>query len=485
MPYPDVKIQTWSIDIFYGNEIFAQYAKNLIDFSFVQLCRAVSLLQMKTVAALPLLQFSWKMNVVFLRWSSIRRNKSIRKDYVPYVLVERLSKECCNHFKCLYHHYTYIFIYTQIYNKHVCFIPWDFFCIYAQNSRFLHKFELPLFRSPFTCHAAYSNFRNFSLFGKRWFFHCNTLFCTYIFFWDMFHWYIVEDKEFLQKPSKRKKFCKDDVKPCQHCVPSPMLKIIVPPDSSGSTVPQIAGYDFSWSRVTHHQTEMAFSSCSSMNKIKVFQKQVHDTKKVRIVQPGLFCDGIPLWRAGSHSGLTFVGGLGNHSQMMFRFMWLGWACSSCTHSLPQRKVESSFVGFCCMTPFAATEKRSSSFYWVQKNFGHWVGVLSRHPWCWITKYVLEHPQWHESCDLASVVRFTNSSPSLDLKLETILKGCSYDICSSHCSRHLCQDLAPAGHSWWTWTEPVVGWEKGHVNVAVIEFLIVRLFFCVEEDMEKL
>ncbi|KAA0720419.1 hypothetical protein E1301_Tti015867 [Triplophysa tibetana] len=41
-------------------------------------------------------------------------------------------------------------------------------------------------------------------------------------------------------PSEWKKFCKDDVKPCQHCVPSPMLKIIVPPDSSGSTVPQIA-----------------------------------------------------------------------------------------------------------------------------------------------------------------------------------------------------------------------------------------------------
>lgn len=45
-------------------------------------------------------------------------------------------------------------------------------------------------------------------------------------------------------------------------------------------------------------TEMAFSSCSSMNKIKVFQKNVNDTKKVRIVQPGLFCEGIPSWWAG-------------------------------------------------------------------------------------------------------------------------------------------------------------------------------------------
>lgn len=43
-----------------------------------------------------------------------------------------------------------------------------------------------------------------------------------------------------------------------------------------------------------------------------------------------------------------------------------------------------------------------------KKCGHWVGVLSRHPWCWISKYVLEHPQ---SYDLACVVRSVNSSPS--------------------------------------------------------------------------
>lgn len=111
------------------------------------------------------------------------------------------------------------------------------------------------------------------------------------------------------------------------------------------------------------------------------------------------------------------------------------------HSFTPSEKSRVFFGFCC------TEKRRNSlFYWVQKkNFGHWVGVLSRHPWCWISKYVLEHPQWHESCDLAPVVRFTNSSPlprsyprnrSKRLLLWHLLKPL----------QHLCQDLAPVGHS---------------------------------------
>ncbi len=64
-----------------------------------------------------------------------------------------------------------------------------------------------------------------------------TIHCNFYIYVGRTQWWIPP------KPSEWKKLCKDNVKPCQHCVPSPTLKIIVPPDSSGSTVPQIAGYD--------------------------------------------------------------------------------------------------------------------------------------------------------------------------------------------------------------------------------------------------
>lgn len=52
----------------------------------------------------------------------------------------------------------------------------------------------------------------------------------------------------------------------------------MPPDSSGSSVPQIAGYDLEQSHSpTNKQTEMAFSSCSPLNRIKVFHE--HEKNK--------------------------------------------------------------------------------------------------------------------------------------------------------------------------------------------------------------
>lgn len=84
VPYSDMKIQTWSIDFFLRKMRFCPLCQELnhknsseilslsLFFSllFVFLLRlAVSLLQMRTVAALPSYSFHWKMNVVFLQWS--------------------------------------------------------------------------------------------------------------------------------------------------------------------------------------------------------------------------------------------------------------------------------------------------------------------------------------------------------------------------------------------------------------------------------
>lgn len=126
--------------------------------------------------------------------------------------------------------------------------------------------------------------------------------------------------------------------------------------------------------------------------------------------------------------------------------------------------------------------------------GHWVRVLSHHPWCWISKYVLEHPQLHESCDLASVVRLMDSSlpppphPEIKMTNSFSLPYCKEPCLDSGDCNNLsscCDSRAKASgsqkHTWKeerpcrTWT---CCWGKGCVNVAVIAFfcLCVCLFF---------
>lgn len=111
-----------------------------------------------------------------------------------------------------------------------------------------------------------------------------------------------------------------------------------------------------WSRVTHQRTEMAFSSCSPMNRIKVFHKHKKKRHKQRCALLGL---DRPVLADFGRGGWEIPVEPPNRPQAL---------CFPCTQSLPQRKVESSFGGLCCMAPFLAMGQRSSSFYWVQKTW---------------------------------------------------------------------------------------------------------------------
>ncbi len=134
------------------------------------------------------------------------------------------------------------------------------------------------------------------------------------------------------------------------------------------------------SAVVLQRTESRFSTYTKTTQIEV-----------RIARPRSSCDGI---RSGS------LGGPANRP---------GRDAFLALKSLPQRKVESSFGGFRCMAPFTAMGGGKKLFVLLgSKKLGQWVGVLSHHPWCWISKHVLEHPQ---SCDLACAVRSVNSGPS--------------------------------------------------------------------------
>lgn len=150
------------------------------------------------------------------------------------------------------------------------------------------------------------------------------------------------------KLSEWKKLCKDNVKPCQHCVPSPTLKIIVPPDSSGSTVPQIAGYDLEQSH-----------SPTNRNGLQQFSNEQNQgfprTQKRHKLRCALLGQDRPVMEFGREVLVDRRTARSGHFP--------------CTQSLPQRKVESSFGGFRCMAPFTAMEgKEALRFIGLKKTW---------------------------------------------------------------------------------------------------------------------
>lgn len=132
------------------------------------------------------------------------------------------------------------------------------------------------------------------------------------------------------KLSEWKKFCKDNVKPCQHCVPSPTLNIIVPPDSSGSTVPQIASYDLEQSHSPTNRNGLQQLFSNEQNQGFPRTQKRH---KLRCALLGLDHPVMEFGREVSVDRRTARSG---------RF--------PCTQSLPQRKVESSFGGSAAWLP---------------------------------------------------------------------------------------------------------------------------------------
>lgn len=166
------------------------------------------------------------------------------------------------------------------------------------------------------------------------------------------------------KPSERKKLCKDNVKP-YYCVPSPILKIIVPPDSSGSSVPQIADYDLeqSHSPTNRNGLQQLFSIEQNQGFPQTQRRHKQRCALLGLDRPVVEFKDVEAGKSRWISSIVRSG----------RF--------PCTQSLPQRKVESSFGGFCCMAPFTAKGGKKLFVLLGSKKRGHWVGVLSRHPWC--------------------------------------------------------------------------------------------------------
>lgn len=116
--------------------------------------------------------------------------------------------------------------------------------------------------------------------------------------------------------------------------------------------------------------------------------------KVRIARPRSTClGGLRSWRVGDPGGASKPPAgvvLSLHSVTPSEKSWVFFWWSLLHGSLPGNGAKKLFVLL------------------GSKKLGHWVGVLSRHPWCWISKCVLEHPR---SYDLARAVRSVNSFSS--------------------------------------------------------------------------
>lgn len=224
--------------------------------------------------------------------------------------------------------------------------------------------------------------------------HCNFYIYIYIYV-GRTQWWIPP------KPSEWKKLCKDNVKPCQHCVPSPTLKIIVPPDSSGSTVPQIAGYDLEQSHSPTNRNGLQQLFSNEQNQGFPRTQKWH---KLRCALLGLDRPVMEFGREASVGRRTADGRPRSPGRDTFLAL---------SHSL-REKLSLLLVVSAAWLPSRRLWGGKKLFVLLgSKKLGHWVGVLSHHPWCWISKYVLEHPQ---SCDLTRAVRSVN-----DLTLETVPK----------------------------------------------------------------
>lgn len=166
------------------------------------------------------------------------------------------------------------------------------------------------------------------------------------------------------------------------------------------------------SAVVLQWTESRFSTYTKMTQIEV-----------RIARPRSSCDGI---RSGS------LGGPAN------RWRTSPFARSGhfpCTQSLPQRKVESSFGGFCCMAPFTAIVggKEALRFIGFKKTW-----TLGRSPVSPPMVLNFKIRTWTPSelwLDTRCQVRersYARNRSEIKLLLRHLLKPL----------QHLCQDLTP-------------------------------------------
>lgn len=95
---------------------------------------------------------------------------------------------------------------------------------------------------------------------------------------------------------------------------------------------------------------MAFSSCSPLNRIKVFHEHKHEKKKKKTTQAEV--------RIARPSQSRRVGSLGRHPH--------SYAFLALSHSL-REKLSLLLVVSAAWLPSRQKGERSSSFYWVQKN----------------------------------------------------------------------------------------------------------------------
>ncbi|KAL1252496.1 hypothetical protein QQF64_017189 [Cirrhinus molitorella] len=190
-----------------------------------------------------------------------------------------------------------------------------------------------------------------------------------------------------------------------------MLKIIVPPDSSGSTVPQIAGYDLeqSHSPTNRNGLQQLFSNEQNQGFPRTQRRHKQRcalTEFGRVVSPG----------QGAFLALS--------------------------HSLREKLSLLLVVSAAWLPSRRWGVERSSSFYWVQKNLDiGYESCLATHGAEFQNVYLntlsdMRAATWHACCQVRELFSFPRSYARNRSGIKLLLRHLLKPL------QHLCQDLTP-------------------------------------------